>query len=302
MAQTFATHTNTFRVFPFPLHYFKTVCGPLQAFRAFQPITSRMKVVPLALCVGVFLLQSSFLFAQNNDSSGTTVLEQALAASGGRIAWTALRDFRAAGTIALHSGGNVTQSGGAELIGRGMKQFRLTADFRDHTRSWLWNKGFGRLDIGNGKPGLIGRHNLIALEGFNLPALKLIAFSDGPSRSVTLVGTETVEGIPAYRVRITRQGMNHEDRLVLGRASFQFDLLIDQKTFMVLAIEDTLYPNNQPEGAFQHRVEYSDYRSIAGTQIPFRITETIAGQVTWDLHMETYVVNSGVPDSEFMPN
>src|SRR6185437_690670 len=90
---------------------------------------------------------------------GTTVLEQALAASGGRIAWSALRDFRAAGTIALHSGVNVTQSGGAELIGRGMKQFRLTADFRDHTRSWLWNKGFGRLDTGNGKPGLIGRHN-----------------------------------------------------------------------------------------------------------------------------------------------
>jgi hypothetical protein len=180
------------------------------------------------ICVTTALFQASRLYAQAADSSGLPALEEVIAASGGRAAWGGVRDFRATGAMSLYSGGKITQSGRAELVGRGLKQFRLTANLGDQSRMWLWDRGFGRLDAGSGSPSLIGRHNLTALEGFNLPALKAVAFCDGPSRSVTLVGVEAVDGTPAYRVRIIRQAMNREDQVALGRASFQIDFLVDQ--------------------------------------------------------------------------
>jgi len=277
--------------------------APQSAFRSrLAKLTTAVKAFPMIIGLALATLQPSALHAQSGDSSGLPILEQAIAASGGRTAWDTLKDFRAAGIMSLYSGGTVSQSGRADLAGKGLRKFRLSASIGDQDRKWLWNNGMGRLDLGNGKPSVIGRHNLVSLEGFNLPILKVIGLCDGPSRSVALVGMEDVAGVPAYRVRITRKASSRADELALGRSEFQLDFLIRQKTFDIMAIEDTIYPNNQPRDAFQHRVTYSDFRTVAGLQIPFKITEQISGQVTWGLALDSFAVNSGVADSEFLPN
>lgn len=266
-------------------------------------VNLRYALKPFSIIVFVLavLFQPSWLHGQSANTSGTPILEQAIANSGGRAAWGTLKDFHATAFMSLYSSGSVTQSGRVEMVGRGLKEFKLTANLGDLNRTWLWNEGFGRLDTGDGRPGVIGRHNLTALEGFNLPMLKVIGLENGAPRLVTLVGAEAAEGVPAYRVRIATEASNHDDKIALGRPSFRLDLIIDQKTFAVLAVEDTIYPNNQPQNPFQHRVNYSDYRTVAGVQIPFKITEEISGQMTWALELDSFTANSGVPESEFLP-
>jgi hypothetical protein len=235
----------------------------------------------------------------NADTQGSQVFERAIAAAGGRQAWKELKDFRASGTFSLYSGGEVVDSGNAALAGTGLKRFRLTATLSHETRTWLWKDGSGLLSAGNTHSSTIGRHNLATLEGITLPVQKLVGLLDGPSRSIQLVESALIDGTQAYRLRMVRTATDRKETNLLGRPSFTTDFIVDQQTFLIIAIEDTIYPNASTSGAFQHRVRYGDFRSVAGLQVPFSVKEEISGQFTWGLQLESFEANVGLTGSEF---
>lgn len=246
--------------------------------------------------------QSATACAQAADSEGIQILERAIAASGGRQPWGEIRNFRASGKFSLYSGGAVMQMGTAELLGAGIKKFRLTATLANETRTWFWKDGSGALAAGNDRPEPIGRHNLAVLEGSTLPIQKIIALLDGPSRSAQLIELTAVDGRPSYRVRVVRTASSRNDEAALGRPNVVTDVLIDQQTLTILAVESTLHPNGNTRESFQHRLTYSDYRSIAGVFVPFSIKEEISGQLTWGLQLDSFEPNPGVSDSQFELN
>jgi hypothetical protein len=200
----------------------------------------------------------------NGDVQGSQIFERAIAAAGGRQAWKKLNDFRASGTFSLYSGGDVVDTGNATLAGTGLKRFRLTATLNHETRTWLWKDGSGVLSAGNIHSSTIGRHNLATLEGITLPIQKLLGLLDGPSRSIQLVESALINGKQAYRLRLVRTATNRKETAILGRPSFATDFIVDQQTLVIIAIEDTIYPNASTRGAFQHRVIYGDYWPMVG--------------------------------------
>jgi hypothetical protein len=248
------------------------------------------------------LLRSSNMDAQVADSQGAQILEQVVTAAGGREACKQAADFRASGTFSLHSGGEVTETGNAALIGSGLKRFRLTATLENETRTWVWKDGVGFLLARDKQPDPIGLHNLSALEGITLPVLKVVALLDSHSRSVRLLETVTLDGKEVYRLRVTRTPTEHKERLVLGRDSATTDVLVDRQTLFVIAIEDTIYPNSHTRESYQHSVAYGDYRAVNGAQVPFSIKEKIADQTTWGLQLDTFTATASPNGSEFQLN
>ena len=259
-----------------------------------------MKFFSVILLLVVFVSSPAPLaLGQAPDTQGFQILEQVIAAAGGRQAWNEMKDFRASGTFSLYSGETVVDSGNATLAGTGLKRFHLAATLNHETRTWLWKDGAGILSAANTHSSTIGRHNLAALEGITSPIQKLLALLDSPSRSIQLVESMLIDGRQTYRLRLVRTAKDRNDAVLLGRPSFTTDFIIDQKTFLIIAIEDTIYPNTNTSGAFQHRVTYGDFRSVAGLQVPFSMKEEIAGQSTWGLQLESFEANVGVAASEF---
>jgi hypothetical protein len=242
----------------------------------------------------------SLALGQAPDTQGSQILEQVIATAGGRQAWNQMKDFQASGTLALYSAGLVMDRGEATMLGSGLKRFRLTATLEHETRTWLWKDGTGVVTTSNGLGGAIGRHNLVVLEGITLPIQRVIAILDGPSRSVQMVESSLMEGKGVYRIRIMRTASDRQEAMAFGRASYGTDVLVDQQTFTILALEDSIHPNDNDRDVFSHRVTYGDYRVVSGVQIPFTVKEEIAGQLTWGLQIQSFVVNPGLTGSEFM--
>jgi hypothetical protein len=256
-----------------------------------------LSVLFFSIVVCCWLLPEAL--GQDPDTQGAQIVERVIAAAGGRQVWDEMKDFRASGTFSLYSGGTVVDSGSAALAGTGLKRFHLTATLNHETRTWLWKDGAGILSAGNTHNSRIGRQNLAALEGITSPIQKLLALLDSPSRSIQLVESMLIDGRQVYRIRFVRKATDRKETALLGRSSFTTDFIVAQQTLLVIAVEDTIYPNSSSNGAFQHRVTYGDFRSVAGLQVPFLVKEEIAGQSTWGLQLESFEANVGLAASEF---
>jgi hypothetical protein len=248
------------------------------------------------------LFRSLNMNAQVGEGQGAQILEQVITSAGGREACKQAGDFRASGTFSLYSGGEVTETGNADVIGSGLKRFHLTATLANEIRVWVWKDGVGFLRARNRQPDPIGPHNLSALEGVTLPVLKIMALLDSHSRSVRLVETVTLEGKEAYRIRVTQTPTEHKERLLLGRDSATTDVLVERQTLSVIAIEDAIYPNSHTRESYRHSVTYGDYRAVNRAQVPFSIQEKIADQITWGLQLNSFSSPVGPSSSDFQLN
>jgi hypothetical protein len=258
-----------------------------------------LKRLTVAIVLLVFCFQSFSTGAQAPDEQGVLILERAVAASGGRAAWNGVGGYRASGAFSLYSRGEEMETGTAVLVGMGLKKFHLTATFKDETRSWLWNDGRGYFLSSRSGVDVIGRHNLAVLESMVLPTQKIIALLDAPLRTVQLVESTALGNTPVYRIRVTRKARDVKEAAALGKSSFVSDILVDQQTLAILAIEDTMHANSNTRDAFQHRLTYGNYRDVSGVWIPFSISEEITGQRCWTLQLDSAETNVLVDPSEF---
>jgi len=261
---------------------------------------ARILKLALVLSLSCALLDAQRVFAQDSDVLGNQILERAIATAGGRQAWKETKDFKASGTLALYSAGSAVESGKAELLGIGLKSFQLTAALDKGTRTWGWKDGNGIFVLGGREGDTIGRHNVSVLEGLTLPVKKVIALLDSPSRSIQLMEPISIDGTTVYRVRILRIAASRKEEFALGRPSLITDILVDQKTFLILGIQDTIHPNDNLRSTFPHKVIYGNYRLFAGIQVPFSVKEEIAGQLMWTLQLDKFETNLGLVDSQFM--
>jgi hypothetical protein len=255
-----------------------------------------LRVVHLA---SVIWLACQCASGQTTENKGITVLEQVIASAGGRKADSDSANFRAAGSFSLYSTGTVIDSGPATLVVSGLKKFRLTATLRHEARAWYWRDGDGGLSVGGSSVERIGRHNLAVLEGITTPVRRLISLLDDPSRSVHLVENGGPDARQTYQIRITRTPASRQAALAFGRESLSVDVIVDSQTFQIIAIQDTIYPNNNAAEMFVHKVVYGDYRQVAGILAPFSIKEEISGQLVWALQIESLEPVATLTDSDF---
>ncbi len=103
--------------------------------------------------------------------------------------------------------------------------------------------------------------------------------------NIELVGTETVEGKPAYHLRVTKKGGQPRDFYLDAETGLEKKISVSVKT---------------PDGAALTQVtEFLDYRSVEGRLVPFTTRQVQNGNVTATITLEKVEFNVPVEDSFF---
>jgi outer membrane lipoprotein-sorting protein len=102
---------------------------------------------------------------------------------------------------------------------------------------------------------------------------------------IELVGTETVDGKPAYHLKVTKKGGQPQD------------FYLDPETGLERKVSVSV---QAPDGATLTQVtEFLDYRSVDGRLVPFQTRQVQNGKVTATLTLEKVEFNVPVEDSFF---
>lgn len=253
------------------------------------------------------------------------IIDRNLAARGGAAAWRRVTSLSMAGKLDAgrerKDGGMV-----AELAGLGPQQAKAAAKARAHkqldepskipaakaiqlpyrlevkrprkSRFEIDFKGQTAIQVYDGQNGwkvrpYLGRREV---ERFSAEEAKIAATQqdlDGPlvdyaakGTKVVLVGSETVEGRPTYKLALT-----YKDGDVRH-------LWIDAQTFLDTKIEAA--PRNWDGKAHSVEMYYRDYKPVDGLMIAHRLETVIQGASFSDsVYIEKVTVNPALPESRF---
>jgi hypothetical protein len=145
----------------------------------------------------------------------------------------------------------------------------------------------------------IAYHNLISEPIWNCPLLAIGGLLSNP-RSVTVyVGQETrngqtVQHFSAYQLL---PGASVD---VLFQHLTQVDVYLDSATLLPSVMSFNIHPDTNAGIDLPVEIDFSDYRTVNGTQFPFHIQKYLNGSLFLDLQASSVVLNSGVSPSVFL--
>ena len=244
----------------------------------------------LAVVLWILFLNCSG-FSQNSRA----ILQQSLQAHGrGR-----LTDISATGTVTssgqtqpinLYAKGN-----GSGRIENGAGSGRSVIVF-DRGRSWA---GADR-DLRPLKDHTAQRRLTL------FPFLDVIAELDQPQVEVAYRGLELVNGAPAHKVSVRAKDNDAAKRFLHRPLEEAVDFWIDERTGLIVRSERLRITEENMDFKIPSVLEFSDYRTVGGVAIPFRIVSTM-GRPDIGIYRSTTVltnvtINSGIPHTMFSPS
>lgn len=264
-----------------------------------MPSSRFLSLLLAALLVSVSARPQQPIAGTQRNGQAISLLQQVLLGAGGATALSKIQDYTAVGTITYFWAGEEV-SGTVTVRGRGPNQFRLDANLPAGTRSWTLSNGTGALRETDGKLTSIPYQTLVSLNGLTLPFVSILAALQDSSTTVAYLGLVDVgAGVKAHQIQIQPNLYSPSDDSGKLTSLGRKDFFVDPVTFRLLLLQDTAYPTSGYLQEYWHRVQFSDYRQVAGMILPFSITEEISGQRTWTIHLDTINVNSGLADADF---
>ncbi len=129
--------------------------------------------------------------------------------------------------------------------------------------------------------------------------LRLIESLQDTSKSLAYLGLIQRAGRQAHRIRVQQNFDSGADPgRLLSKLSAK-DFFVDAADFQLLYTQDMVHPLKSSTEDYLREVQFSDYRLVNGKLIPFSITEVIAGQQTWTIHLSQIAFNQGLTDLDF---
>ncbi|MGH9470813.1 MAG: hypothetical protein ACRD1N_10800 [Terriglobia bacterium] len=122
--------------------------------------------------------------------------------------------------------------------------------------------------------------------------------SAAPGTTVSTVGSATVKGITATRIRIQRHYASSFDPNGLIARLTTRDFFVDP-TGLVVKTEAMTHPIKTFTESLPEDIYFSDYQRVNGIAVPLTITETINGQKIWTVQLSSIQFNSGLGDPDF---
>jgi len=254
------------------------------------------------LRAGLLLLLSAIpLVCQNSlsnsipsDPQALQIGEACLAASGGRAAIQSLRDIRESGTI-TYNWGLEPLKGSASIAVLPGSSIRFDASLPGQDRSWYVERGQGKFRF-NGKTSRIPFHAGVTRSGLTLPFMSLFQALSRSGYRVSYVGTETRDDHDVYRIRVELMPGNDDEKQIARLLTTEY--LIDSKSYLILRTEDKAHPPESMDINQRHALDYADYRTVDGIQVPFSVVEHVENAQTWSLQFEDVAANSGLSSSD----
>lgn len=258
---------------------------------------------PVTLFLTSLFLSTPALTAQSATTASpqaASVLQSAIIALVGN---TPVADVILTGTV-RRIAGSTDESGTVVLKALSTGEASLAASLPSgsitEVRSSIASGPAGGWIDSDGANHEMAMHNCWTDAGWFFPTFSS-AFSSNQRLQITYVGQEALDGISVQHIRV--------NRIVPGDASgtpsslvshlSQTDLYINAQSYLPVQAEFNIHPDNDAGIDIPVVVKYSDFRSVGGAQVPFRIQRYIQNSLQLDVQLSNATINSGLTASQF---
>jgi len=136
-----------------------------------------------------------------------------------------------------------------------------------------------------------------------LPFLDLLSEAGNPALEASYEGLKSLAGAPVYHFALSLRDKSASIRLLRRPLDEQADFYVDARTLLVVRSVHYRYAENNLELRVPSVLDFSDYRSVNGVHVPFRIVNTVGssylGLTQSVLVLQSVAFNQGIPESLF---
>jgi hypothetical protein len=216
---------------------------------------------------------------------------------------TQIRDVTLVGTATRTAGSDV-ESGTVTLKALGQQNGRIDLNLSDGTRSEI-------ISAPNGNPqgfwtapdGAIhnmANHNCVTDAAWFFPGLTVLSQVSNPRILATYVGEETRGDRGVQHLRFVEQFPSLAEHVngLLSSLTAE-DVYLDSSSLLPTAIRFNTHPDNDATTNIPVEIDFSDYQSVSGAAMPFKIQKFLNGALFLDITIQSATLNSGLSDSAF---
>lgn len=139
--------------------------------------------------------------------------------------------------------------------------------------------------------------NLVSEPSWFSPVAAISRLISTPNFVAEVVGNETLDLQNVVHVSVSEQPPVSVTASPLLPHLSQVDLYLDSSTFLPAAIAFNAHPDDNELIDIPIRVQFSDYRPVNGTQVPFHVQRFLNNGLVLDLQFDTATINSGLSAS-----
>jgi hypothetical protein len=263
-----------------------------------------MRAARLVLSFLFILSSSPRLNSQQSTApapQASTLLSSAFAALVGN---QSVQDVTLTGT-ARRIAGPDDESGTVVLKATSDGHSRMDLNLSGGTRSEIRSLDSSGNPLGawSGPDGVqhaISFHNLLTDSSWFFSGLTLAHITSSQSIVETYIGQETLNGQAVLHISIVQSLSNSSGQTAtLLQHLTQMDIFLDPTTHLPAATSISIHPDNDAGLDIPVQIQFSNYQSVNGVQIPFHIQKFINNSLALDLQVQSAALNSGLSASAF---
>lgn len=250
------------------------------------------------LCVPTLAIGQSAT-APASDPQALALASNAMAALIGRQSVT---DVTMTGTVTWSTGEDENESGTATLRALGAGESRMDLALPEGTRSEIRDLQtggpLGRWANPDNSSGDFAAHNCWTDAAWFFPAFGSLA--GGKNVVLSYIGLEQHDGHSVQHLRSYQFQASADAAVSLNPQQLStMDFYLDATTFLPLAIQYQMHPDNNAATNIPMEIEFSNYQTIAGVAVPLHIQRYQQGLLMIDLQITSVSFNTGMPLSIF---
>ena len=116
-----------------------------------------------------------------------------------------------------------------------------------------------------------------------------------PNVVLSYVGTETRNGSSVQHI----QSNIYVPAQQILQPQSTMDFYLDATSSLPVAVVYNEYPDDDPNTAIPIEIDFLNYQSSGGMQVPLRIQRLVQNDLFLDVSVTSVTINSGLPDSLF---
>lgn len=260
----------------------------------------RTRIPQCFLLFLLVLISSIFSFSQNqppqSDAQALSLISQSMAVlTGGNTISDATLNGSATWIVASSS-----ETATATLSAKGTGESRFDMALSEGQRSEIRNDGSstsqGELLASDGSTLPWPHEDCLTNASWFFPQLSVLAGTGDPTLIFHYVGVETRNGVSVQHIQSYRYSST--DTVNIQQLS-TMDIYLDAASLLPTAFMFTIHSEDGISPDLEVEVDFSNYQSVNGAQIPFRIQRYVGGTLGLDFGVASAQLNSGLSDSLF---
>lgn len=250
------------------------------------------------------LAGSTVLFSQNqppvSDPQAVALASQAVAAL---TSGSPVYDVTLTGNTTWIAGSD-NETGTATLMAKGIGEGRVDLTLSGGTRTEIRNDTGsypqGASVINDGDQFAWPMHNCWIDASWFFPALSFLNATADPTLIFSYLGEESRGGAKVQHLQVYRYLAGQRPvSISLTRRVSTANFYLDSSSLLPVALTFNTHAHDDAFTDIALEIDFSQYRSINGIQVPFHIQKLVSGGLAVEVTVQTVAVNSGLSDSLF---